>query len=296
MKTPIDNGSVGATLALLNGGTDFQMLDLYAITLNGGQVIYMHGGMFADSVTFKGNTYTGGWSIDRGKVSTKLGVEVSTLDITFNTNAGDLINGHPITPFAQGRGFDGATVVLYRAYLASWARPYSIVGATISFSGRVTQMKSVSRIGFTMAVASWTVLLNADMGPDVFQSGCLNTHYDANCGLNKASYAVSGTVTGSPSTTAWSSNLTYPDGYFSKGQVVFTSGANAGVSRTCQASTNASGNMFFAFPWPVAPSAGDGFTAYRGCLLTMADCTAQGNLGNFRGQPFVPPAISGAIG
>jgi hypothetical protein len=28
----------------------------------------------------------------------------------------------------------------------------------------------------------------------------------------------------------------------------------------------------------------------------MADCSAQSNLIHFRGQPFTPPAITGAIG
>lgn len=294
-KTPIDNGTPGATLALLNGVADFQMVDLWAIKLNGGTTIYWHSAGVNVSLTFNGNTYLAGPGIDRGKISTKVGIEVATLDINFSATSADLINGTPLIPFAQGRGFDGATVILYRGFLASWAFPYAIVGAVIAFSGRVTQLKDVSRAKFGMTVSAWTVLLNVNMGPDVFQAGCLNTHYDANCGLTALN--VSGAVaSGSPTTTTFHTNLTNADHYFDKGTLTFTSGANSGLSRAVQTYLNASGAISFAFGFPVAPSPGDTFHAVRGCLLTIGECTAQSNLINFRGMPFVPHAITGAIG
>lgn len=309
MKTPIDSVSAGAgaTSALLNSGAAFQMLDLYKITLNGGAVIYWHGGA-GDLLASPNGSYafaaTGGQSaaangtylkgplIDRGKISTKMGLEVATLDITISASLTDLINGTPLIPFAQGRGFDGATVVLYRAYLPAWGQP--ITGVTIAFSGRVTSLRDVSRAQFTMTVSAWTVLLNVNMGPDVFQAGCLNTHYDANCTLTPTN--VAGVVSGTPTTQAFGCTgaaAGEPDHFFDKGTVLFTSGANAGLQRAVQSFVG--GVFSFAFGFPVAPAAGDHFNAVRGCLLTMADCTAQGNLIHFRGQPFTPPAIQGAV-
>jgi uncharacterized phage protein (TIGR02218 family) len=294
VKTLIDNGTAGATLALLNGGADFQMVDLWAITLNGGVVIRWHGAGVKTPLTFNGHTYQAGPLIDRGKISTKVGLEVATLDVTISATTADLINGAPLIPFAQGRGFDGATVILYRGFLANWKFPYTIVGGVIAFSGRVTELKDVSRAKLTMTVSAWTVLLNVNMGPDVFQAGCLNTHYDASCGLTATN--VSGTVASGATTLAFNTNLTNPDHYFDKGTITFLTGANAGVSRAVQTYLNASGNVAVAFPLPFAPSSGDTFHAVRGCLLTMADCSAQSNLIHFRGQPFTPPAITGAIG
>jgi len=291
MKTPIDNGISGATLALLDSGVDFQMVDLWAIKLNGGTTIYWHGAGINTPLTFNGHTYLAGPGIDRGKITTKLGLEVATLDVNISATVDDLINGAPLIPFAQGRGFDGATVILYRGFLANWSFPYTIVGATIAFSGRVTQLKDISRAKFTMTVSAWTVLLNVNMGPDVFQAGCLNTHYDADCGLTAS--PVSGVVATGATKTAFNTNLTEADGYFTKGVITFTSGANEGVSRAVQAYAHASGAMSVAFPLPYAPASGDTFTAARGCLLTMADCSAQSNLIHFRGQPFTPPAITG---
>lgn len=291
MKTPIDNGTPGATVALLNGGGAFVMADLWAITLNGGAVIRWHGAGVPGPLSFNGQTYAKGPGIDRGKISTKLGVEVATIDVTFAAGPADLINGTPLIPYAQGRGFDGATVVLYRAFLASWTPPLSIVGAVVAFSGRVTALKDVNRAKFGMTVSAWTVLLNVNMGPDVFQAGCLNTHYDASCTLTPVN--VPGTVSSSATVNSFATSLANPDHYFDKGTIAFTSGANAGLSRAVK--TYAGGAISVAFPLPVAPAAGDAFNAVRGCLLTMADCTAQSNLIHFRGQPFTPPAIQGVV-
>ena len=292
MKTPIDNGISGATVALLNSGVDFQMVDLWAITLNSGAVIYWHSGGMNTPLTFNGNTYLAAPLMDRGKVTTKLGLETATLDVKISATPSDLIGSAPIIPFAAGRGFDGATVILYRAFLANWNFPETVVGAVIDFSGRVTQLKNLSRSNFTMTVSSWTKLLDVNMGPDVFQAGCLNQHYDADCGLTAT--LINGTVAGGSWTPlAFNSNLSQADGYFNKGALSFTSGQNAGVSRAVQTYLHASGALAVAFELPFAPAGGDTFTVSRGCLLTMADCSAQSNLQRFRGQPFVPPAITG---
>ena len=302
MKTPIDNGSPGATLALLNGGGPFVMADLWAITLNGGGLVRWHSAGAPGVLAFNGHSYAKGPGIDRGKISTKLGVEVATIDVTFAAGPSDLINGAQLIPFAQGRGFDGATVILYRAFLAGWDAPLSVVGAVIAFSGRVTALKDVSRAKFTMTVSAWTVLLNVNMGPDVFQAGCLNTHYDANCGLTPTlgTSLFNGVVAaGAPATTAFNSNLTNADHFFDKGRIIFTSGANNGLARAVKTYLNASGALTFAFGFPVAPAPGDTFQAERGCLLTYADCQAQRTLldaqQHFRGQPFTPPAIQGVL-
>lgn len=303
MKTPIDSASAGAgaTLALLNGASDFILADLYKITLNGGGVIRWHGAPPSTALSFThfgsqsaaaDGTYLAGPLIERGKITTKLGLEVATLEVTVTANSSDLINGVPLIPFVTGRGLDGATVVLYRAFLPAWGSP--ITGCIIAFSGRITAIKDTSRTQFKITVSAWTVLLNVSMGPDVFQAGCLNSHYDANCGLTAVN--VGGTVAAGATTTAFNTNLTNPDHYFDKGTITFLTGANAGLSRSVSTYLNASGAMTVAYPLPSAPANGDTFFAVRGCLLTMADCSAQANLIKFRGQPFTPPAISGAVG
>lgn len=292
MKTPIDaTGHPGATLALINSGVDFPTCSLFTITLNGGGVIRWHDAPMTTSLTFNGNTWLAGPPITRGKISTKLGLEVATLDVKFIANSADLINGVPIIPFATARGFDGATVLLYKALLPTWQSP--ITGCVIDFSGIVTSVKDIDRTGFTLTVSAQTVLLNVNMGPDVFQAGCRNTHYDAACGLTPTN--VPGSATGSPTASTFHSTLTNPDHYFDKGILTFTSGANNGLSRAVQSFTSSGGIFSFAFAFPTAPAAADTFNAVRGCLLTTTDCDAQGNLLKFRAEPFTPPAIVGIL-
>ena len=313
MKTPIDaTGHSGSTVALLSGGSDFQMVDMWVITLNGGTVIRWHSAASEspqaslNSLTFNaaspyGGTYALGPLIDRGKITTKLGLEVATLDMKISATTSDLINGSPIIPFAVGRGFDGASVMLLRGYIPAWATPLSatfITGATIEFSGRVTALKNVGRTTMTLTVSAWTVLLNVNMGPDVYQSNCLNQHYDANCGLTPTN--INGAALSGGSTTAFGTNLTAADGYYTKGIIAFTSGANTGIKRAVQSYANAGGAINVAFGFPFAPAAGDTFTIARGCLLTFADCKAQRSTTDaeehYRGQPFTPVAITGALG
>lgn len=297
MKTPIDaTGHPGATVALLNSGLPFVTVDLWQITLNGGTVIRWHGGpMETASLTFNGATYLAGPPITRSKITTKLGLEVATVDSKFVAGPADLINGTALIPFTVGRGFDGAVVTLYKAFLPTWSSP--ITGVVIDFAGRVTEIKEIGRSEFTMTISASTVLLNVNMGPDVFQSGCLNTVYDASCTLVAASFMSTGAVVGAGTVNGCSSNLTQADTYFTQGRIVFTSGANAGLSRAVSSYLHTGGALTFAFPLPVAPSAADAFQIYAGCPLTTAICTSRfANLIHFRGQPFTPAAIQGVVG
>ena len=297
MKTPIE-ATPGATVALLNGVTDFCYCDLYAITLSGGTVVRWHSGPMNTPLVFSNGgsspangTYLAAPPIKRDKLSTKIGLEVATLDLTIYATPTDLINGAPVLPFARGNGFDGATVVMYRAYLPTW-NPPTITGLVIEFSGRVTELKNVSRTQATITISAWTVLLNVNMGPDVYQSGCLNTHYDANCTLTPTN--VAGTCGSGSTVSTINSGLT--GGNFVQGTITFTSGNNTGLSRAVQSYNSGTGQFTVAYPLPFAPASGDSFAAVRGCLLTMADCTAQSNLIHFRGQPFIPAAVNAITG
>lgn len=77
------------------------------------------------------------------------------------------------------------------------------------------------------------------------------------------------------------------DGYYDNGQIVFTSGANAGLVKAVKA--YAAQQFTFNSPLPFVPNAGDAFTAYPGCDKTQATCTNKFfNLVNFEGFPYVP--------
>jgi hypothetical protein len=67
-----------------------------------------------------------------------------------------------------------------------------------------------------------------------------------------------------------------------------TGGQNNGFWRTVRGWGSGVLNLQNPYYWPIA--VGDPFTVYAGCDHTKATCTAFGNLANFGGQPYIPPA------
>jgi uncharacterized phage protein (TIGR02218 family) len=274
----------GPLLTLLNSGAYFQMCDLWEITLNGGGVIRWTD---ADiNVSSGGHTYVAGPLLDRGTTTEKVGLEVATLDVTITANADDLINGTPVIPFIAKRGFDGANVRLLRAFMTDWDQP--VVGTVLRFAGRITSITSIAGNQADVTVSAWTVLLNVNMPANLYQVACLHSVYDAGCALDPATFAVSGHLTGTPTALAFSSSLSTTLNDFAQGRIIFTSGVNAGVSATVKSNDGAGGFVLIR-ALPAVPSAGDAFTAYPGCDLTMSRCLSRfNNLGRLKATPFTP--------
>ena len=281
------SGSNTALTTLLNSGVDFEMADLWTLTLSGGTVIRWCG---ADKplTTPDARVFPLGPAINRSKISHKTGLVVSTMEAIVMAYDTDLINGVPIIPFVRGHGLDGASIMLEKAFLPDWNS--AITATLIDFAGRVTSIKNVGSTEFTLTASSWMVLLSTNIGPNLFQPSCLHTTFDAGCGLTKASFATSGAVAaGTPTTSAFNTNLTAADNYFTQGQIVFTSGVNNGLSRSIKSHLHASGALTLPFPLPNAPGVGDTFTVYPGDDHTMATCSGKfSNLVHFRAFPFIP--------
>jgi uncharacterized phage protein (TIGR02218 family) len=286
----------GPLITLLASG-NFQKADLWTITLRNGTVARWSGADVA--VYANGHNDVMGPAIDRGAISEKIGIEVATLEMTINANGDDLIAGVPVIPFIIGRGLDGAQVRLDRAFMADWGVPAA--GTVLRFSGRVTSVGEISGSTAKITVSAWTILLNVNMPPHLYQANCLHNVYDAGCTLNPASFSSTGTVAAGvgpvfpattpdtrPTQTTWLSNLTGVPDKFTIGRLTFTSGANAGLARSIR--TNAADGTFeIVNPLPVKPSAGDTFTAYWGCDRTSTTCSGKfNNLANFKGVEFVP--------
>lgn len=274
----------GPLIALLNSGADFQMADLWTLTLNGGAVVRWCG---ADRpLVANGHAYPLGPVIERGGVVEKRGLEVATLVMTIIADGADLINGAPIIPFIRRRGLDGANVRLDRAFLADWDQP--VVGTIIRFAGRVTSVGEITGNSAKVTISSWSVLLNVNMPAELYQAGCLHSVYDAGCGLNPASFSAASTVSGTPTLSSFGSGLTGHAGLYSQGRILFTSGPNAGISRSVK-SNDAGGGFVLIQSLPNLPAAGNAFTAYAGCDLTKGTCSTRfNNLGRFKGAPFIP--------
>lgn len=284
MRVATWESSAGALAAFLNSTTQCYMADLYTFTLSGGTVLRYTDRELA--VTVNGNTFAKGPAIRRGKTKLAVGISVDTLDVAMNADSSVTVNGVPLLPFVAGGGFDGAMVLVERAFTsvpgAAW------IGTVGMFSGRVGQ-GTASRYEAALTVNSDSELLNVMVPRNVYQPGCSNTLFDAACGLVKSAYAVAATASTTTDATGriFSTALGQASGYFAQGWAVGLTGANAGVGRTIK--TFAGGVITTIQPWPSAVAVSDTFTVYPGCDKQQATCTAKfANLVHFRGQPYVP--------
>lgn len=268
-------------IALLNGSQQFTMADLLTITLKTGAVLRYTS---ADiPLVHGGNTFTP-FTFKRGRTRIVVGVEVDTLDITLFAGVNDLVSGLPFPHFAQNGGLDGATVQLERAFLPDWASP--VVGALWMFSGRVSEI-TPGRTEIRLNVKSDIELLNTPMPRNLYQPMCGHTLYDSGCGVSKAAYKVSSTVASGSTRTEIKTGLAQASGWFNRGTIYFSTGPNAGVTRTVK--SYAGGTFTLALPLPYDPVVGNAIDAHPGCDKTLATCTSKFNSKpKFRGFPYVP--------
>lgn len=268
-------------IALLNSSQQFIMADLLTIALKDGSFLRYTS---ADiSLSYGGNTFSP-FPFKRGTTRLVVGVEVDTLDITLYAGVNDLISGQPMPRFAQNGGFDGATVTLERAFLADWAQ--QVDGALWLFSGGVSEI-SPTRTEIRLDIKSDLELLNIQMPRNLYQPMCGFTLFDSGCALSKALYKASSAVAAGSTRTTINCGLAQTSGWFTRGTVSFTSGPNAGITRTIKDHTT--GVITLALPLQNDPVIGDGLDAYPGCDKLLSTCeTKFNNKAKFRGFPYVP--------
>jgi uncharacterized phage protein (TIGR02218 family) len=282
MKTPTNIGGHNL-ITFLATNTEFKMADLYTITLTAGSVLRYT--TWDSTLVVLGNTFlTGPPSFERTAIEEKVGMDVSTIELTIEASTSDLENGVPMLQ-AVGLGFfDGAAFKIERLFMDSTGVQ---IGTVIRFSGFIGPVNELSRSYAKIDVEAGTKLLQMQLPAVILQPGCTNTLFDARCGLVKASFAEVNAVQAGSTVNKLLSLSAKIDGYYDNGQIAFTSGANAGLVKAVKSYAG----QFFVFnsPLPFVPNAGDAFIAYPGCDKTQATCTNKfSNLANFEGFPYVP--------
>lgn len=278
---------------LLASGRQFYKADLYTFTFVDGSVLRTTD---AD-VVLVANTFTFPSCApicERTKVSTKLGIEVDTMDVTIKPKpanladgfAGDLLGGVTWPRAAREGYLDGAKLLVETAYLETWP---VVVGTLHVFEGLLSDI-TPTRTDVAFTVKSSLELLSGPFPRDVYQSVCAHTVYDTGCALSKASFTATSTVSASPAATLSSikTGLSQAAGYFDQGVLTFTSGALAGLKRTVK-SYDGAGSFTFARPLPSIPATGVSISVFAGCDRRLTTCrTKFSNAGRFKGQPWVP--------
>lgn len=287
--------SASPALISLLATRQFYAADLYRFDLSGGTSLYYCGG--DRDVIWNGITWSSGGTgnnsgpfFDRkdnkAKCHWKVGVEVDTLVFDCLPGAAT-IGGDPFLSFIRQGGFDGAELTLYRAFMPTYGN--TAAGTVVMFVGRVAEVDAGRSLA-TFTINSHLELLNQMMPRNLYQSGCVNTLFDASCTLSASAFAINGTALTGSTPSLINATLSQASGYFSMGQIAFTSGVNAGFSRSVQTHLHGSpSTLSLISPFPSAPAAGDAFTIYPGCDKSQSTCAAKfSNLVNFRGFPYIP--------
>ena len=290
----------GTLIAHLNSGGPFLPADLYTLVLVGGTYRWTS---YDQPITWGGNTWLPATDngaiplVKRGSIRRARGLEVQTTDITLSCGQSAQLGGVAMPLAAQNGAFDNGTVTIQRAFMSA---PGVVVGVATLFPQGLVAGVDPSSTKVVLHLKNILEKLAVTQLPHVlFQPMCANLFGDGGCGLNRASYQVSGTVSGTPTTTSIpASALTQADGYFSLGVITFTSGSNAGASRGIQ--QYASKAFTLSLPLSNPPAAGDTFTVVPGCARQVGplpagqppSCSTYANTNAFRGCPFVPPPVS----
>lgn len=270
---------------LLHGSDEFLMADLFRITLSNGQILrHTNADM---PVVWDGQTYEAHkLIIKRGATRVAVGLDVDSNTLEIAAEPDYRLEGLQWSEAALGGALDGARVVIERIFFNDWATP---VGAVVIFSGRVSDV-SGSRSAVKVDVKSDIELLNVSSPRNIYQAGCMRTLYDGGCKVNREKFTVNGRVTANSTTgTELACNLTQADGWFNQGVIKFTSGRNAGLSRTVK--EHKGGRLSFALRLPFPPQSGDVFKIYPGCDKRQETCGKKfDNIVHFRGFPYIPAA------
>ena len=270
-------------ISYLNNNNKFYICDLYKIVLADGTTLRYAN--YDIPIVWDGQTWAcTGPVFERGKTKLSGKITVDSLGVTVTTDANDQIGGVTWMNLAQNGGFDNATLTLYRCFMSS---PGTVIGALVWFGGLIDPDDG-GGMEMKWKVRSRMQKANVDYPTRLYYPTCPYVLYEAACGVNRASFAVSGTVTVAGSTTQFTTNLTSANGYFEQGYIKFTSGALAGITGPIRTSTSG-GVISMLAGFDSAPQPGDTFVVYPGCDKTPATCQAKfNNWQRNRAAPFIP--------
>jgi hypothetical protein len=297
------------------------MADLYTFALSSGEVLRYSGWTTRLSLPERafpvGSLNHGAATIiefalgprfGRSKVTTRLGIEPTELDVEVFAGEGDLVGMFPFAEAVRVGLFDGASVELDRFFAPAGPDVSGALdaglGAIVWFYGRVAEC-DVGRGSVTMKVKSLMNLLAIQQMPRrLYQASCGHVFGDAMCGYDRAAGKnAAGVATGNGAATITAANGTTQAlisaggavaSVYNQGTITGATGANAGYRRTiANLGDGTQIRLFKPFLFPIA--IGDTFTVLPGCDHTTSACqNLFDNLARYGGFPYIPPPESAA--
>ncbi len=155
--------------------------------------------------------------------------------------------------------------------------------------GRLGQVR-LGRSTFTAELRGLAQALAQTVG-EVYTASCRADLGDTRCGVNLATYTVTGSATAVTDNARFTdSSRTEATGYFDGGKLTWTSGPNNGKSMEVKSWNGATKLFTLALPMIGTIGTGNAYSVYPGCKKRLiTDCkTKFANVVNFRGEPYVP--------
>lgn len=228
-------------------------------------------------LAFGGTVYEAAGGFTASALESTNGLNTDNLDV-----AGALASARLDESDLAAGLYDDAEVEIWRV---NWA------DAEQRVLMRKGNLGEVSRAGktFTAELRGLAHRLNQPVGR-LYQYGCDADFGDRRCGLDADDWTVPGTVTSASANRELIAEGLgeYAAGYFTRGRLTFTSGANEGAAMEVKAHEGGGRiELWRAMARVIAP--GDGFTVTAGCDKQFATCRAKfANGVNFRGFPHMP--------
>lgn len=278
--------SISAALSSHLSGATLTLASMVKITRQDGTVM---GFTSCDTdITYQGLTYFAASAFDASTVRGQIASGIDNLEVI------GLLKSPYITDVDLFAGrYDGAQVSVF---VVNWA------DLTM---GQLTLLTGV--IGdATFENGKWTIefrSLSQYLGQQIAELTTPSCRVlqlgDARCSApgggvlpGATNFQFSKTVSSVPSATQINFGADgNPATFYAYGQVTFTSGLNAGISREIQSQVVSPGNAVVNLqePFPFVVSPGDAATLTAGCDRSAGTCLARfNNLINFRGEPYVP--------
>lgn len=233
-------------------------------------------------IAFDGTAYEPADGLDASEDVQAAGFAVGGLEVTGaltsdRLNAADLSAGL----------FDDAVVTVT---LVNWATPSERHLLRVGRIGEVTREDGA----FRAEIRGLAARLDEAKGR-TFRPTCDADVGDARCGVDLSAGALrgAGVVTAAPDRRQFDASGLYafPSGWFERGRVEWTGGANAGQGVEVRAHRRAGSSAAIEL-WQAMPAAivsGDAFVVTAGCDKRFATCRQKfGNGENFRGFPHMP--------
>jgi hypothetical protein len=311
-----------AALAAFLNGMNYEavQIDLYTLALATGEVFRYTSGNAPLTVPAAGfpsgsinagadRMFALGPRFGRSKITTKIGVAPTELDIDVFASGDDLVGATAFAEAVRVGLFDGATVELDRFFApppaAGSGTLDTSLGVLLWFYGRVAEC-DVGRSRIAIKVKSLLNLLAVQQMPRrLYQASCNHVFGDTMCGYDRVSGTnAAGVSTGigavtiaalagstqSRIATSFSPN---PATAYDEGTITAVSGANGGATRTVTALTG--GVVCVLKPWLSPVVIGDTFQLLPGCDHTTGTCqTVLQNIARYGGFPYVPPPETAA--